>query len=119
MLSAALTEAIVTLADEFAAIIAARVVAHLQQDSPGMIDQTNSPLGRRRHCHAVRQRMAEGKPGAAIVGRRHLLSREALNEELSVTSRRTISRSSDTSAHVRGSVADELRRELAALERRR
>jgi hypothetical protein len=119
MLSTVLNQALATLADEFAALVAARVVASLRQGSPGMIDQANSPLGRRRHCYAVRQRLADGKPGAAVVGRRHLLSREALDEELSVKSRRTPPRSSDNSVRVQGSVADELRRELAALERRR
>lgn len=46
------------------------------------IDQSSSPLGPRRHCKVVRQRLAEGLPGAATAGRRHLLSTTALAEEL-------------------------------------
>lgn len=46
------------------------------------IAQDSSPLGRRRHCAAVRARVARGQAGAAIVGRRHLLSPEALREAL-------------------------------------
>lgn len=49
------------------------------------IDQVRSPLGRRKHCSAVRARIARGAPGAAIVGRRHLLTRAALDEELGGT----------------------------------
>jgi hypothetical protein len=49
---------------------------------PDWFDQSRSPVGNRRHCSIVRRRIAEGKPGAAIAGRRLLLSREALEEEL-------------------------------------
>jgi hypothetical protein len=51
-------------------------------------DQGTSPLGRRRHCAAVRSRVRGGQPGAAVVGRRHLLSAEALSEELERLSKR-------------------------------
>jgi len=51
----------------------------------GWIDQEFSPLGSRRHIAAVRRRVARRKPGAeldaAIVGRRYLLSIDALAEE--------------------------------------
>ncbi len=50
-----------------------------------MIDQHASPLGNRRHCSAVQRLVAQGKPGASIVGRRHLLTPEALQLELSNT----------------------------------
>lgn len=46
------------------------------------IDQTASPLGRRRHCSAVRRFVAEGRDGAAIVGRRQLLRADLLGEAL-------------------------------------
>lgn len=47
----------------------------------GYIDQSTSPLGRK-HNEAVRRRMREGKDGAAVVGRVHMLSPGALKEEL-------------------------------------
>lgn len=47
----------------------------------GYVDQTTSPLGRK-HNQAVRRRIEDGKDGAAIVGRVHLLSADALKEEL-------------------------------------
>lgn len=59
------------------------------------VDQWSSPLGPRNHCAAVRRRIGERKPGADIVGRRHLLSPEALREELS---RQTERRSSTVPA---------------------
>ncbi len=46
------------------------------------VDQSASPMGSRLHCAAVRRRRAEGKGGAAIKNRRHLLTREALAEEM-------------------------------------
>lgn len=66
--------------DAIADAIADRVVERL--GGGAQIDQRGSPLGSRRHHEAVRRRLAAGKPGAAIVGRRHLLTREALDEEL-------------------------------------
>jgi hypothetical protein len=50
--------------------------------------QTGSPLGPRRHCAAVDRRIAAGAPGAARVGRRALLSPEALREELEAVSKK-------------------------------
>lgn len=47
----------------------------------GMIDQTGSDLGAKRHCAIVRRRIAENKPGAIISGRRHMLTPEAYAEE--------------------------------------
>jgi hypothetical protein len=68
--------------DELIERIACRVVEKLRQAPPGMTDQAASPLGARRHCSIVRRRIARGEPGATIVGRKHLLSAEALTEEL-------------------------------------
>jgi hypothetical protein len=63
----------------------AEAVAQLDNDTDGhaWIDQASSPLGPRRHCAAVRRRIGQGMDGAAIVGgRRHLLSGEALADEM-------------------------------------
>jgi len=46
------------------------------------VDQHQSVLGNRRHCRAAKARIAAGLDGAAVVGRRHLLSQSALAEEL-------------------------------------
>jgi hypothetical protein len=70
-----------------------------------LIDQAASPLGKKRHCAIVRRRLAEGLPGAAIIGRRHLLSADALEAELQRLSLPTKKPKSAT-------VADELRAEL-------
>lgn len=50
------------------------------------IDQSKSPLGPRKHCAAVRRRANEGDERAIISGRRHLLSPDALREELKAES---------------------------------
>ena len=68
--------------------VAVRVVERLRAGEVGMIDQTRSPLGRRRHIAAVRRLVAAGKAGAAVVGRRYLLSREALDAEVARLSKR-------------------------------
>jgi len=68
---------------QFAQDVARLVLDGLRAGSdPAWFDQHRSPAGNRRHCAIVRRRIAEGKPGAAIAGRRLLLSREALEEEL-------------------------------------
>lgn len=75
------------LAQAFARIverIAERDEPTERESDGGWLDQ-HSPeaaLGVRWHCRAVRRRRAEGKPGAAIEGRRYLLTREAMGEEL-------------------------------------
>jgi len=74
------------LLDELVERLAARVVERLRAGEPGMVEQGASPLGTRRHCTAVRRRLDHGEPGAAIVGRRHLLTAAALAEELGRTS---------------------------------
>jgi hypothetical protein len=57
-------------------------------NDPGLIDQRSSPLGRLRHCAAVRRRQKNNEGGAFIVGRRYLLTQEALTEELARLSQR-------------------------------
>lgn len=97
------------LLDEFAERVAAKVTERLSYGSlPGAIEQARSPLGRRRHISAVRRRVAAGQPGAAIVGRRHLLSSEALSEELA----RAGQPRGTTASPASGSVRAELEREL-------
>jgi hypothetical protein len=112
-------DAIADALDELASIIAERVWLRFQQGTPNMIDQSKSPLGRRRHCYAVRRRISEHQPGAAVVGRRHLLTQEALTEELSRLGfgdrRPTTGRASPTPSKGE-SVADKLRRELGLLK---
>lgn len=69
--------------DVLAELVAAKVVDRLRAgDQPDMVDQSKSPLGRRRHIAAVRRLVAAGEQGAAIVGRRYLLSRDRLSQEL-------------------------------------
>ena len=51
------------------------------------VDQSASPLGRRRHVAAVKRRLDRGLEGAAMVGRRALLSSAALDEELALLSK--------------------------------
>lgn len=72
------------LAEELAERVAARL---LNGQRPDWIDQASSPLGARRHRAAVKRRTGAGLPGAAIVGRRHMLSADALAEELAQQSR--------------------------------
>ena len=70
-------------------VVLAEVEAMRAEAKPERRDwqpQTGSPLGPRRHCSAVDRRIATGDPGAARVGRRALLSPEALAEELAAAS---------------------------------
>lgn len=60
--------------------ISNRVLAGLRERD--LINQHQSPLGRRVHRQAVKRRRAEGAPGAFIQQRDCLLTREALLEEL-------------------------------------
>jgi len=68
--------------------VLSRMAMHWAESSPNpregseTIDQHDSALGPRRHCAAVRRRMAEGKEGAWRVKRDFLLSAEAYREEL-------------------------------------
>lgn len=62
------------------------------------VDQVTSPLGCRRHVAAVRRRVTVGAPGAALVGRRALLSSEALADELAALSTRATPAKPETGA---------------------
>lgn len=71
------------LLDDLARRVADVVVERLRGPAEAdLVDQGASPLGNRRHINTVRRRMASGQPGASRVGRRYLLSRTALSEEL-------------------------------------
>lgn len=72
------------LLDGLVELLAERLEARARASSPpgaAWQSQKGSPLGRK-HCRVVRERMARGGEGAAQVGRKHLLSPEALREEL-------------------------------------
>ena len=96
------------LVTELAERVATIVLERLRAGDPGMIDQSASPLGRRRHCSAVKRRVASGEAGAGIIGRRHLLSAEALSEEL----KRASGAKPPVPVPVGGCVRAELEREL-------
>ncbi len=123
------------LFDRFADAVADRIAKRLSRVSAAdVIDQQSSPLGPRRHCAAVRRRMATGDSRASRVGRRFLLTQEALAEELygtgpgpasaplahrEATSNRAGAGQappSEPSAHVPGRVRAELERELRLLQ---
>lgn len=76
------------------------------------IDQKASPLGRRRHINAVRRLVAEGADGARVVGRRYLLSANAIDAELGRVTRNAPVRSTppapvvDELAELRARYAD-------------
>jgi hypothetical protein len=82
-MSVSLDEALAVLVRALAPELARAVVLELRAgEAPGLVDQTRSPLGPRRHRSAVQRRLGRGEPGASLVGRRHLLTQEALAEEL-------------------------------------
>ena len=97
----------------FARIVAHEIVTIQREGQSEMVDQNSSPLGARRHCSAVRRRLASGKTGAAIVGRKHLLSSAALDEEL-----RGITPKSGLTAQPKSSIAEELEQSLRSIGHR-
>ena len=81
--------------------VADRVIERLRGGvSPSWTDQRASQLGVRRHCSAVRRRIANAEGGAAIVGRQFLLDPEALAQELTRGSKKpaVVAVQSDTPA---------------------
>jgi hypothetical protein len=96
--------------------VAAKVVERMSAGQPGWIDQHASPLGPKKHCAAVRRRVAKGLADAATVGRRHLLSPAALSEELASQSRRHRGAQAEAVARPAGSVAAELAAELRLVQ---
>jgi len=71
------------------------------------IDQRESQLGKRRHINAVRRRMAANDPEARIVGRRHLLTSAAHEDELERIGARNVERTEENNERA-DSVAEEL-----------
>lgn len=101
------------LLEVFADMVAARVVERLRATDTDTVPQERSPLGRRRHCAAVRRRVAAGQHGAFVVGRRHLLTQEALQEELAMQRPRNLS----VPVPATTNIADELSAAIAQVKR--
>lgn len=53
-----------------------------EREMPRWVDQRHSPLRSRKHCAATRRLVAEGDPRAFVNGRRHLMTEEAVAEEM-------------------------------------
>lgn len=71
------------LLDQIADAIAARVVDRLRAgEFAGLIDQSGSPLGPRRHCALARRLISAGDRRACRIGRRWLIERSAIEQEL-------------------------------------
>jgi hypothetical protein len=67
---------------EFAKEVAKELAKELRSANDEWISQVGSPLGPRVHCSAVRKRFERGLPDAVIDGKRFLMTREALIEEM-------------------------------------
>jgi len=104
-----MTPDLTPLLEAFAELVAEKVVKRLRANEPDMVSQETSPLGRRRHCQATQRRVAAGLPGAAVVGRRHFLTQEALKEELA----RLSSSSKPPRREEKPNIADELSAAIA------
>lgn len=74
--------ALETLARVLAPMVAQEVVRALRSGPSDLISQAASPLGKRRHCAAVRARVGRGDSSGCVVGRTHYLTPEALSQEL-------------------------------------
>lgn len=68
--------------DALAEALAPRVAALLSAPAPALVDQRQSPLGPRRHAALCRRLMAAGDARASKVGRRWLVTQDAIAEEL-------------------------------------
>lgn len=97
--------------EALADLIADRLEQRLRTGA-GWIDQQSSPLGSRRHRACVRRRVQAGETGAAIVGRRFLLSAAALAEELA-----RVSRTDPAPEESASDAADRVRRRLRLVSR--
>jgi hypothetical protein len=96
------------LLGELAKLVAAEVVRELRSGPSDLVPQAASPLGKRRHCAAVRARVARGDSGACIVGRTHYLAPAALHEELRAISRPAKRKSAPKLAAFQRSTGDDL-----------
>jgi hypothetical protein len=77
-------EDLAELARAFGRIVERIAAREAEPETDGdWVDQSNSPLGARLHCAAVRRLCEEGRRDLATVkNRRHLLTRAALREEM-------------------------------------
>ena len=69
--------------EQLADLVADRVVERLREGSSGVVDQTTSPLGRRRHIAAIRS----GKLIGRQVGRQYLAQRADVDAYIRGTQR--------------------------------
>jgi len=109
MTDEALVALVVQLFNHLGDRVADQVVKRLRAHDQNMVTQAESPLGSRRHCAAVQRRVAAGLPGASIVGRKHFLTHEALQEELS----RLRPRNGSAAVDAAPNIADELSTAIA------
>jgi len=94
-----LLSAIALIAQALAPAIARAVRDELLAGSkPDWLSQHQGALGPRRHCAAVRRRIREGKGGAEVIGREHLLTRAAHDEELARPRKRRVDPEADSRA---------------------
>jgi hypothetical protein len=91
--------------DDLAQLLAERVVAHLRAtDLPGYIDQSASPLGRRRHIEAIRS----GKLRGVRVGRRYLARKEDVDHCMAEMRRECAEARAASAGHDIDALAQEL-----------
>src|SRR6187402_3803037 len=76
------SQTIETAIATFAKLVAQEVIRELRSGPSDLVSQATSPLGKRRHCAAVRARVQRGDAGGSIVGRIYYLTPAALQEEL-------------------------------------
>jgi hypothetical protein len=88
--------------------IAERVAAKLRGSSDEWIDQHSSPLGSKRHCALVRSLTTAGDQRASKIGRRYLLSRDALAEAM-IRQSQTKSKAPETGETVTSRLQQRLR----------
>jgi hypothetical protein len=102
------------LLDELADRLYERLETRRRAGARDMVDQDDSPLGPRRHCRAVARRLASGEPGALKLGRRQLLTRQALAEELERLAKRRAAKTA-AAASEQDPVQERLERRLRLL----
>jgi hypothetical protein len=80
-------DALRTLLDELADLVAAKVVERQRADVSAWVDQRKSVLGARRHIALVRRLLSEGDPRVAVRGRRYLARRDVIDAALTARDR--------------------------------
>jgi hypothetical protein len=89
----------------------ARLAKCAAPEAGELVDQRNSPLGRRRHCAAVRRLRAEGDQRVYVKGRLHMMTRDAVQEELARVSLPALPAANDLEAD--GAYARAMQKALA------